>query len=149
MAFKNQKELERFLMKKCRLAMIKASNEIYAIIKEVLYNYYMDYKPDEEYGYDRTLQLLQSLVVPRIVSDGKGYKAEVYFNLDYLYKTGANPSGEQVMEAANAGMHGASGLLMVPGKTGANIWPETELIMDAVAIDTLRDALIAHGVPIK
>lgn len=157
--FKSQKQLERFLLKKCRLAMIDATNEVYAIIKEVLYNYYLDYDP---VVYERTYQLLQSLVVPRIVSDGKGYKAEIYFDLDKLkynksdWQKGNAPTGEQVFDAAGKGLHGAIGdagggyqFYHVPGKTGASIWPETELIMDAVAIDTLKDALIAYGIPIK
>ena len=146
MIFKSKKQLERFLLKKSRAALLKAENEVYAIIKEFVYKYYADYDP---VLYERTYQLLNSLVASRIVSDGKGYKAEVYFNLDYLYDTGAKPSAEQVMDAAAEGWHGADGLKMVAGKTGVSMWDDPKLVMDAVAIDILKDMLVSEGIPIK
>ena len=106
MVFNNEKQLEKFLLKKCRLALIKAQEKVFRIIKDFLRQYYMDYDPA---SYERTYQLLQSLVQSRIVSDGKGYRAEVYFDLDSLSYAGGNPSGEQVMEAASQGLHGAIG----------------------------------------
>lgn len=159
MVFKNEKELERFVLKKCRLALIKAEDEIYKILKDFLRKFYMDYEPD---SYQRTYQLLQSLVQSRVVSDGKGYKAEVYFALDNLSYAGGNPSGEQVMDAASQGLHGAIGDIpnsrynskfqYIEGDTGVSVWNGAKgpiKILDAKAIEILKDMLIAEGIPIK
>ena len=147
MTFKNKKELERFLLKKCHNALLKAQEEVYRIIKDFLRQYYLDYDPTI---YERTYQLLQSLVQSRIVSDGKGYKAEVYFNYDGLnYTDGANPSGKQVMDAAAVGLHGAKGLLVMGGEKDISIWNDPIKILDAKAIEILKNMLIAEGISIK
>lgn len=155
MVFKNKKQLESFLLKKCRLALLRAQDEVYNIIKQFLRDYYLDYDP---IVYERTYQLLQSLVQSRIVSDGKGYKAEIYFNLDGLdYATGGRPSGEQVMDAATKGLHGAIGDIpnsdkrfkYVAGDTGINVWDDPIQRLNSEAIEILKNMLIAEGVPIK
>lgn len=147
MVFKSRKELESFLLKKCRLAILKAQDEVYVVIKKFLYQYYADYDPVQ---YERTYQLLQSLVQSRIVSDGKGYKAEIYFDIDGLnYATGAKPSGEQVMDAAAYGGHGAEGLRVVSGDTGVSAWNDPIQKLNADAINILKRMLISEGIPIK
>lgn len=155
MVFKNEKELERHILKKCRLALMKAQDEVYKILKDFLRKFYNAYEPEE---YDRTYQLLLSLVQSRIVSDGKGYKAEVYFNLDGLnYVTGGQPSGEQVMAAANKGLHGAIGKMpnsdkyfrYIAGDVIISVWDDPLQMIDAQAIEILRDMLVAEGIPIK
>lgn len=164
MVFKNQKELERFLMQKSQLALLKAQDKIYEIIKKFLDEFYDDYDPHEggKFGYDRTYQLLNSLVKQRIIPDGKGYKAEVYFDLDklrygkYAWQGGDAPTGEQVFEAAKQGFHGAIGdagggyqFQYVSGNTGVSIWNDPIRELDAKAIDILADMLRAEGIPIK
>ena len=145
MVFKNEKELERFILNKCRLALLKSQEKVYQIIKQFLYKFYNEYDP---VVYERTYKFLQSLVQSRIVSDGKGYKAEIYFNLDYMYETASRPSGEQVMGAADFGRHGAMGLAVADFK-GTSVWHEPLEILDAKAIGILVDMLIAEGIPIK
>lgn len=146
MVFKNEKQLETFLMKKSRLALLKAQDKVYGIIKRFVYQFYNEYDPTV---YERTRQLLESLVQSRIVSDGKGYKAEIYFDLNSLnYTTGSQPSGEQVMQAAEWGRHGAMGLAVADFK-GTSIWHEPLEILDAQAINILVDMLRAEGIPIK
>lgn len=159
MVFKSEKELKRFILKKSRLALLKAQDEVYKIIKQFIYKYYADYDPS---FYDRTYQLLSSLVESRIVSDGKGYRAEVYFALDklsysqYAWQGGHPPSGEEVFEAAKSGLHGAIGdagggwqYLYINGNSGVNIWSDPIQELDAKAIDILKKMLISEGIPIK
>lgn len=150
MVFKNQKELERFIMKQSRQALMKAQDKVYGIIKEFFYQYYTEYKPKQ---YDRTRRLLESLVKSQIVSDGKGYKAEVYVDLNYLNyiysidsQTGVVTMGEDVIEAANRGEHGVE---YVAYSGGTEIWDEPIRVLDAKAIDILKDMLISEGIPIK
>ena len=145
MVFKNQKELEHFIMKQSRQALTKAQDKVYEIIKRFLDQFYAEYNP---HIYDRTEQFLNSLVKSQIVPDGKGYKAEVYFDLNYIYNTGANPTGEQVMQAADYGRHGAMGLMVADFK-GASVWHESLGELNAKAIDILGDMLRAEGIPIK
>lgn len=147
MVFKNQKQLERFLLEKSRLALLKAQDKVYVIIKQFLYQYYNDYDP---VLYERTRQLLESLVQSRIVSDGKGYKAEIYFDFNSLnYVTGSQPSGEQVMNAAAYGGHGAEGLRVVSGDTGVSIWNDPIQKLNVEAINILKNMLISEGIPIR
>ena len=156
MTFKNEKELEKFLLKKCRLALLKSQDKVYSIIKNFLYKYYNDYDPE---WYNRTYQLLQSLVQSRIISDGKGYKAEIYFDLDSLSYAGGNPSGQQVMKAASQGFHGAMGKIpnskygshfqYFEGDTGVSVWDDPVQKLDAEAIEILKNMLISEGIPIK
>lgn len=159
MVFKNEKELERFLLAKCQDALLKAQGEVYAIIRKFLDDYYNDYDPEL---YDRTRQLFNSLVKSRIMPDGNGYKAEVYFDLDKLHyakfdwQKGNAPTGEQVFDAAKQGLHGAIGdagggyqFRYIAGNTGINIWSDPIRELDAKAIDILVDMLRAEGIPIK
>ena len=162
MVFKNEKELERFLLAKCQSALLKAQERVYEIIKRFLDQFYDDYDPTL---YNRTYQLLNSLVKSRVVPYGKGYQAEVYFDLDSLqyykqaWQGGDPPSGEQVFEAAKQGLHGAIGdagvgwkhweYNYVSGNTGVNIWGDPIHELDAKAIDILVDMLKAEGIPIK
>lgn len=160
MVFKNEKELERFVLKKCRLALMKTQDRVYTILKDYLRQFYMDYPPaGQELVYDRTYQFLKSLVQSQVVSDGKGYKAEVYFALDNLSYAGGNPSGEQVMKAASQGYHGAIGdmpykdgkFLYMHGGKGISVWdgPQGPILrLSKEAYDILEQMLIAEGIPV-
>lgn len=149
MTFKNDNELKSFLLQKCKEAISQTQNKIYAIIKKSLVMFYQDYDP---ILYERTNQLLHSLVKSEIRQVGNGYRAEVYFDLSSIdYITGNMPTGEQVMKAASHGMHGAVGkdLRYVPGDSGVDIWNSPMQIIDKDAIDMIVKALKAQGVPIR
>lgn len=149
MVFKNEQQLESFLMAKCKNAVVQAQERVYEIIKRFLDQFYSEYPPKgKELVYHRTEQFLNSLVKSQIVPDGKGYKAEVYFNLNYIYDSGSNPSGEQVMQASEWGRHGAMGLMVADFK-GTSVWHESLAELDAKAINILVDMLRAEGIPIK
>ena len=164
MVFKNEKELKEFVLKKSRNALAKTQEKVYKILDRFLNDFYKDYTPGTYtdwdgtqkfyHGYDRTYQLLRSLVKADVVPSKNGYKAEVYFDKSYLdskYDTGNQPSGMQVMEAAAQGLHGAIGdnLQYVHGNTGVSVWNDPIKILDAKAIEMLKDMLIAEGIPIK
>ena len=161
MTFKNEKQLKDFLLKKCKVALAKTQEKVYRIIDKFLNDFYADYTPsDSGYGYQRTEQLLHSLVKAEVAPSGNGYKAEVYFDLDSLsyskpvWQKGNVPSGEQVFDAAKQGLHGAIGdagggyqFNYVPG--GVNIWSDPIRELDAKAIGILVDMLRAEGIHIK
>lgn len=159
MIFKNEKELEKFLLKKSRLALMKAQDKVYGIVKKWIGLYYKDYTPE---FYDRTAQLFGSLMESRVVQSGKGYEAEIYFDLDklkyskYPWQKGNSPTGKQVFDAAIQGLHGAIGdagggydFLYIPGDGGVSIWYDPIQELDANAIKILADMLKAEGIPIK
>lgn len=146
MVFKNQKELERFLLRKSRLALIKAQDKVYEIVKKWIGRYYKDYTPE---FYNRTAKLFGSLMQSRIVQDGKGYSVEVYFDLSGIYiDNGSEPTLEQVFKAAEMGMHGADGMRMEQGDTGISIWNNPLQELDVRAYDILADMLRAEGIPV-
>lgn len=145
MVFKNEKELEAFILKKCHNALAKTQEKVYRILDLFMQRFYADYDPEL---YERTYQLLHSLVKSDIRRKGNELIAEVYFDLDYMYKTGANPSGKQVMDAAAYGGHGAQDLLIVYGG-GEDAWFTPKEIIDDEAIEILKNMLIAEGIPIR
>ena len=145
MTFKNEKQLKEFLLKKCKTALAVTQEKAYQIIDMHVQNFYKDYTPEE---YHRTRQLMRSLVKSNIRSTGSGYEAEVYFDLNYAYSTGSEPSGEQVMDAAATGGHGASGMRVIYSG-GANTWVSPKAVLDLEAINILVQELRIAGIPIK
>jgi hypothetical protein len=134
-------------------SLISSQYIAYEIIHDVIVQFYEDYTPEL---YERTEQLLRSLVKGRVYPTAKGYAADIYFDLSSLnYVTGNQPSGEQVMAAASQGLHGAIGsdLLYVDarakGGSGVGVWKDSLRVLNAEAIRILKDSLIAHGIPIK
>jgi hypothetical protein len=149
MVFKNEAQLKSFLLQKSQIALAKTQEQIYQILHRFVKEFYNDYSPEM---YERTYQLFQSLVKSRIIPTAKGYEAEVYFDIGSLYYTTGNmPSGEEVMKAASNGLHGAIGddFLYRFGNTGVGIWNDPMKIIDAQAIDMLKNMLISEGIPIK
>lgn len=149
MVFKNDNELKSFLLQKCKEAISQTQNKIYAIIKKSLVLFYQDYDP---ILYERTNQLLHSLVKSDIRQVGGGYRAEVYFDLGSIsYITGNMPTGAQVMKAASFGEHGAVGkdLQYVGGNTGVDVWNTPLQEIDANAVDMIVRELRAQGIPIR
>lgn len=146
MVFKNEAQLKSFLLAKCQNALLKAQEKVYKIIDIYVQRFYADYDP---VMYERTYQLLHSLVKSEIISTGNGYEARVYFDAGSIgYDTGRQPSGEQVISAASYGGHGATGLKVVYGD-GADIWYTPKEILDSEAIKILVEELRAAGIPIK
>lgn len=146
MVFKNEAELKAFILKKCKNALAKSQQQVYQIVDRFVKEFYAEFTPEM---YERTYQLYRSLVKSEVVKTHNGYEAQVYFDLSSLdYVTGAKPSGEQVMGAAEWGRHGAMGLATVDFK-GTSIWHEPLAILDAHAIEILKRMLMAEGIPIK
>lgn len=146
MVFKNEEQLKSFLLQKCKNALIKSQEQVYQIINRFVKEFYAEYNPEM---YERTYQLFSSLVKSDIIQTGSGYEAQVYFGLSSLdYVTGARPSGEQVMGAAEWGRHGAMGLAVADFK-GTSIWHEPLEILNAQAINILKKMLISEGIPIR
>lgn len=142
MVFKNEKQLEAFLLKKSRQALLKAQDKVYGIIKQFVYGFYTEFTPEE---YHRTLQLLRSLVHSGIVSDSKGYKVEIYFDVGGLnYDTGTW-SGEEVFDVAMNYKypHGA-----YSGAGGSPMWKPIIEKLNVDAINVLVDMLRAEGVSV-
>ena len=145
MVFRSVKDFETYVLKKTDNAVKKAQEKVYKILDLYLQRFYNEYDP---VVYERTYQLMKSLVKSDVRKVGNEVKAEVYFNLSYIYNTGANPSAEQVMAAADYGRHGAMGLAVADFK-GTSIWHESLAMLDAEAISTLKNMLIAEGIPIR
>lgn len=143
MVFKNQKELEKFVLKQSRQALMKAQEKVHNIIKKFLYQFYGEYHPQ---AYQRTRQLLESLVLTQIVTDGKGYKAEIYFDVDGLNYEDGKWTEEEVFDVAMNYEFPHGAWIDAGGKP---IWKSAKPKLDAEAVDILVDMLKAEGIPIK
>lgn len=154
MTFKNQKELESFLLRKCQNAIIQAEEKVHKVIDSCLRQFYNEFEPNE---YIRTSQLFHSLVRSGIKSTINGFEAEVYFDIGKLnYKTGEIPTqhgtgyatwdAETVLRVAMTGDYGGKphGGYM----TGTAIWTESfNRLGDIWTL--LEKELKKQGIPIK
>jgi len=152
--FKNIKELKRDLVKKELIAVKQAQEYVYNLIDNYLQQYYSDYDPTV---YERTRQLLHSLVKSNVKRINGGYEASVYFDLskmDYSYKlvNGIKKpnhgwSAEATMETAGRGEHGGK----VVVAEGAAIWADPIAIFQHTMINPnkLKEYLEEMGVPLK
>ena len=144
MTFKSIADLKQYIILRMHPAITQAMDEVYNILDEAIKGFYSDYDP---HMYHRTRQLLHSLVRPEIVSTGNGYIGRVYFDGGKMsYWTGAKPSGQQVLETAMAGGHGATGLKVIGGTP---VWSPAYSKIMAEIEPIIRSALIAAGIPIK
>lgn len=108
-------ELESILISRSKVAVAKAQDLVYEAMNFYLLKFYVEYEPEL---YDRTYQLLSCCVRFGINVSHSGdeieIEAEVGFDDALLnYITGMQPSGLQVLEAANNGGHGAMGLKVI------------------------------------
>lgn len=117
MVFKSQKQLEKFLLKKCKAAVASTENKVYTEFAGNLSKYYAEFSPEE---YIRTGALSNSLDRTGVQSSGNGVSAEVYFTTP-SYQLGEVPlqhtpehgiygyatwSGQKVLDTAMHGSHG-------------------------------------------
>ncbi len=153
MIFKNESQLESFLLKKCKNALIVAEEKVHRIIDSVLNQFYDEFDPE---AYIRTEKLLHSLVKTGTIPDGNGYKVEIYFDvrmLDYdkgemltkngKYKGWNSWDGQKVLDVAMTSMFPHGGR-----QEGTAIWIESMRKLGDV-MNLLERELKAQGIPIK
>lgn len=145
MKFKTASELQSYIVARMQPAVQEAVNKAYEVIDQTLKQWYGSYQPQL---YERTYQLFSSLVKVNTYKSGNGYSAEVYFDASSMnYTTGAQPSGEQVIDAAMSGGHGATGLKVV--STTIPIWSTSMGQLDPELYVLIEKALKASGIPIR
>lgn len=137
--FKSDAELRSYILKKSSRAVAVAAEKVYKVIEEFVMQYYNDYTPEQ---YERTYQLLTSLVKSDIRSTGNGVAIDVYFDAGALSYSTGTWGGEEVLSTALHGSHG--------GYTRtAPIMGQSLNWLNAHAIEELKKALIAQGIPVK
>lgn len=151
MVFKTTDELKNYILSRSELAVQETKEKAFKIIFDVVAQYYNEFQPKE---YDRTLQLLFSLVDTDARKQGNGFVAEVYFDvgsIDYQEpkKHRKNPddwSNEEIIdEIMTGGSHG--GYIAPNGNT--KVWTESIGILNAELIQILKQELIKNGIPVK
>lgn len=152
--FSTEAEIEAYMLRHSRFAIRAAQEKVYKIIETFLKQYYSDYTPKE---YIRTYNLLRSLVKSDVRQVGNGWEAEVYFDASALdYEQGVMPlqhtdehgrygwatwGADQVLSTALHGSHG--------GYTRtAPIYEQSMNVLNAQAINTLKENLIRAGIPV-
>lgn len=164
--FSSIEEIKEYIISHSRPAVEAATNKVYTALRQFLDLYYAEYSP---VVYERTYQMLASLVKTDVKSTGNGWYAEVYFDagaLDYSYKimtkrvvdggymnpyNGAisssgvfnNPygSGEESLNSAMHGSHGGAA-------SGTAIWDEAMTIFNGELINLLKQYLRQNGIPV-
>lgn len=154
MKFKNEKQLETFLLAKCRAAVAGTEQKIHSIIDKCLRQFYAQFDPDE---YIRTEQLLHSLVKSDVKQVGNKFVAEVYFDVGALnYDTGVVPTqsgtgyatwdGETVLRVAMESdvPHGGYA-------KGTAIWTKSQATIQTLGgvYEMLERELRMMGIPIR
>lgn len=163
MVFKNEAELKKYILAKCKNAIIKSQAQVYQIIDRFVKQFYVEFTPEM---YERTYQLFRSLVKGDIVSTSNGYEAYVYFDVDmldhyvhtirvkksngktYTYSySGKHDWSEQ--DILNNAMTGSSPHGGYADAGGQPIWVESLEVLSTEAIEVLKRMLISEGIPIK
>lgn len=167
MTFDSMDALKNYILSKSKIAVKETQEKVFRIIEDYILEYYTEFDP---VIYERTYQLLCSLVKTAVQPTGNGWIAEVYFDagaLDYHVKhftkwpvnggymnpfngaishdgTFPNPegSGEITLATAAHGSHGGY-------RSGTAIWDDPMKILNKNAINMLKKALIDAGIPIK
>lgn len=151
MVFKTTDELKNYILSRSELAVQETKEKVFKIIFNVVAQYYNEFQPED---YQRTLQLLFSLVDTDARKQGNGFVAEVYFDIgsiDYQEpkKHRKNPddwSDEEIInEIMTGGSHG--GYIAPNGNT--KVWTESMEILNAELIQILKQELIKNGIPVK
>lgn len=140
MVFKNEAQLQNFLLTKCKNAVVSAEEKIHQVIDNCLKQFYSEFSPDE---YIRTEQLLHSLVRSGIKSSGNGFEAEVYFDVGSLNYVTGSWSAEKVLDVAMTDSlpHGRYA-------SGTAVWSVSQEKLGNI-YELLEQELKAQGIPIK
>jgi len=138
-------EIEADIIAKLPVAMAIAQEDVYTVMDNTLKTFYASYSPRQ---YERTYQLMNSCVKGAVVSSGFSASADTYYDSGTMtYSTGLCPSGDAVMSAANAGLHGAMGLKTVGG--GVPVYPYANSAVGHMAKAIVGSALAKAGIPIS
>ena len=158
MILKSSDDLKNLLLNKCENALKKVQDKVYRIIDSCLNEFYDEFTPAE---YIRTKQLLYSLVKSEVRQINNEVVAEVYFDVSKLnYDQGLVPlknggygwatwDGNTVLDVAMTGSYG--GKPHGGYATGTAVWTESMIKIggrDGI-IESLKQALISEGIPIK
>ncbi len=101
-------------------------DDIYDAFHTYIFTWYSDYQPK---SYKRSYKFLNSLVKLDVNIIGNKVFTSVKIDEDFLgsqYSTGNHPTGMNVAEAADLGLHGAVGghFLTRPGYSGVRFWAD-------------------------
>ena len=155
MTFNSPDQLQRHAMKCMQVAIQKMENQIHEVINQFLQQYYKEYSPSV---YERTEQLLHSLVKSEIASNGSGYTCHVYFDLDkidysYKYINGKRYKNDTSKVGGTKGIVGLAMESYTHGGFIANentaIWTESMNVLNREKFNILKSCLIDSGIPIK
>lgn len=149
MVFNSMEALKNHILSCSKVAVEKAQEQVYQIINNFLKQYYSEFDPSV---YERTEQLLHSLVKADIQPSGNGWTASVYFDittLNYSMKTingiqvpNKGWSEEKTLTAAAHGSHG--GYI-----EGIAVFDDPLEVLNTEAYNILKNMLIESGVPVK
>lgn len=140
MVFKNDTQLKSFLMAKCKNALVSAEEKIHRIIDSCLHQFYNEWEPDQ---YQRTSQLLHSLVKSGVKPTINGYKAEVYFDANLLNYITGSWDGETVLRVTMESDVPHGGYM-----SGTAIWNESQSMLGDIWVLLVKE-LKAQGIPLK
>lgn len=148
-------QLKQLLMSRMKTTIQEMENQIHEIINQFLKQYYKEYEPAI---YERTEQLLHSLVKSEIIQSSDGYACHVYFDLekiDYSYKY-INGKKYKNDTSKVGGTEGIVRLAMeshthggVIADKNTAIWTESMDVLNREKFNILKSCLIDNGIPIE
>lgn len=142
------------MLQKCKAAVVGTERKVFNAIEKCLIQFYGEFTPEE---YIRTKKLYNSLVKTDVKPSGKGFVAEVYFDMSKLdYEQGLMPlqhtpehgmygwaslTGAEVLGSAMEGSHGGY-------VDGTPIWGKSMAVLGDINKLLVQELRII-GVPIR
>lgn len=144
MIFSSLDEYKNYILSQCEYAVAEARDKVYKIIDKVMKQFYSEFHPSV---YQRTKQLLNSLVMTDIQKTSNGIEAIVYFDATQMsHSMQSILSEEEILDLTLTGEHPHGGY---PTEKETRIWIESKKVLDEEAMGILKEELIKSGIPIR
>ena len=149
--FNSVAELESYVIQRMKPAVQAVQEKVHQIIFNYLNAFYGEYEPSVAI---RTYQVLDSLVKTNVVSTGKGWEGEVYFDLGRL----SHPRQYIGQDGRTVTSDWSEGQILASVLTGAThggaaggipVWSEAMGTINPAWLQWFKQELIAAGIPIQ
>lgn len=164
MTFRSISEFETAINNSLATATTLMEEKIKSVVEAYIQQFYSEWTPGEtvnngnkfvnNYGYQRTFQLIKSLITTSVKKTGNGFEAEVYLDFDKMNHDMNFVNGRWIkhnhwdentigsVAASSDDSHGG-------WKSGTKIWDDPMKVLNRRKRSILKKMLRDAGIPVK